>query len=157
MRSALRQILSDLGLAHSIGNDVLLIIPWLTAENEASTWIYPVNDILASDRSGPSDNLDVLVDLLRIMGRCATWDRFVNGGFDAGGSFVGTRAVPSNWGVSLGKARLLVFAETQAVHEQVAAVLEGLREAKAAATGRNATAAVAVPKCTPGSGRSRRP
>ena len=44
---------------------------------------------------------------------------------------------------------VLVFAQTQEVHEEVAALLDGLREAKAAAKGRDATAAVNVPKRTP--------
>ena len=134
LRSALRLMLHELGLAYVIQDGALVITSKGAAEKTLLTRTYPVADLVAAAGGGPPD-LEPLIDAIRTTIQPATWEA-------VGGP--GTLAAQST-----GNAPALVCTQTRDVHEEVAGLLIALREVKAAASGPDAQRPVDVPKRTP--------
>lgn len=116
LRSALNHVLRQLGLTWTIRNDVLLITTPPEGENLLHTKIYDVADlVVCRDEHGVLwDDYDTLIDVISRTIKPTSWD-FVGGP----GSIAGA---------SLGKAKVLVVAQTREVQEEVVALLADIRE-----------------------------
>ena len=134
LRSALRLMLHELGLAYTIQDGALVITSKGAAENMLVKRTYPVGNLAAAAGDGPPD-LEPLIDAIRTTIQPATWEA-------VGGP--GTLAAQST-----GNAQALVCEQTQAVHEEIAGLLIALREFKAAAGGPDGRRPVDVPKRGP--------
>ncbi|MDP1798694.1 MAG: hypothetical protein Q8K78_14465 [Planctomycetaceae bacterium] len=108
-RSTLRLMLKPLQLAFIVEDEVLKITNEAKAKEALATRVYPVPD-LASD----ADEIESVVEAIRIGVAASTWD--------AEGNHVGITGVA--------KSRSLVIRQTQAVHEEVEALLKNLRAAE---------------------------
>ncbi len=131
LRSALRLMLYELDLTYLVQDGVLLITTRETAENRLTTRIYLVTDLVATQ-----GDFQPLIDAIR-----ATIQPGAGREQRGPGSLVGQ---------STGHARVLVCTQAQDAHEKILDLLGALREVKAAAAkGRQATAALDVPKPGP--------
>lgn len=124
LASALKIVLRRLGLVHVVDGEILLI----TSEDEAltrlTTTVYPIGDLLTSSPTAtkqdedtaevPAYDMDSLIDVITSCVASDTW--VVNGGPEAE-----IRALQPG---------LLVIAQTQGVHEEIANLLSALRQAK---------------------------
>jgi hypothetical protein len=115
LRSGLRLMLGALDLTYIIKDEVLLITTPDKASNELVTKIYPVGD-LVTPRSGALGGKDFkpLIEAIRSTLAPTTWD-------EVGG--------PASI-VPLAQARSLIISHTDEVHDQVAHLLSGLRQAR---------------------------
>ena len=110
-------------LKYVVHNDVLLITTPERAESDEflTTKVYPVADLIYAegvedeDRSESAD-YDSLIDMITQTVQPKTWDANGGQGSIAPGSFNG--------------ADVLVFSQTQEVHEEVARLLEDIRVVK---------------------------
>ena len=141
LRSALRLMLRELGLAYVIEDEVLLITTTEAAESNLATVIYPVTDLVSipgrawEDDIGVPD-LDALKDTIHSTVAPTAWDTVGGPG--------------SITPISVGKARLLIISQTEEVHEEIAALLAGLREARRLTPGgKDACRPVSLHKRTP--------
>ena len=140
MRSALRLLLHELGLAYVIEDEVLLATTTEAAESKLAAVIYPVTDLVMTpgrdqDANGPPD-FEALAALIHSIVQPTTWD-------EVGGP--GSLA-----SASAGKAHLLIISQTQEVHEEIAVLLAGLRQAEASTPGsKDACRSISLRKRTP--------
>ncbi len=117
LRSVLRLILRPLQLTYDIRNGVLLITSQSEAENHLVVRIYPVRDLVSppDEPNAPFDHLDFdpLIDLINAVVAPPSWDT-------VGGPASGNVLPPG----------LLAFSQTIEVHDEIAALLDGLRKAR---------------------------
>jgi hypothetical protein len=115
LRAALRLMLGALDLTYVIKDEVLLITTPDKASNELVTRIYPVSD-LVTPRSATlgGEDFKPLIGVITETIRPTTWGKV--GG--PGSIF------------PLGQVRSLIVSQTDEVHEQVAQLLTGLRQAR---------------------------
>ena len=117
LRSALRLMLRELKLTYVVQDDTLLITTPETAESHLVTKVYPVADLVVpegmSQGEGQAD-FDSLIDTITSTVQPTTWDS------------VGGPGSISHLDTNLS----LVLSQTQEVHEEIAELLENLREAK---------------------------
>ena len=119
MRSALRLTLRELGMTYLIQDGTLLITTTEAAESKLTTRIYQVADLVEMyrDENGNVDtDFESLMDLIISTVQPTTWD-------DVGGPGSIARQ-------SMGNAKVLAISQTQAVHEEIAALLTRLREVR---------------------------
>lgn len=120
LRSALRLLLVTKQLTYVIRNEVLIITTPEVAETNLVTCVYDVRDVVSAfprsskTKGGKSAtaNFHPLIDAIVSCVHCETWSE--NGGGEAE-----IRPLPPG---------LLVISQTQAVHEQVAELLNAIRE-----------------------------
>ena len=117
LRRALRPMLHDLGLACVVEDEVLLVTTTEAAETKLNTVLYPVADLVTrrDEPGNPETDFDSLFNVIHSTVEPTTWDEV--GGPGSIAKF------------SAGKAHLLIISQTQEVHEEIAALLAGLREA----------------------------
>jgi hypothetical protein len=125
LEAALRLLLRPLDLTFDVADGVLSITTAEEAESRLRVKVYPVTD-LVSLRTGGED-VQWLVDLVTSSVCPITWDSVGGPGSIAG--------------LSLGRERALVVAQTFAVHEDVARLLRDLRSAAADGSARLSGAA----------------
>jgi hypothetical protein len=117
LRSTLRILLRPLQLTYVIRNGVLLITSQTEAENHQIVRIYPVRDLVSPPDvpNAAFDHLDFdpLIDLITAVVAPQTWDT-------VGGPGAGKILPPG----------LLAFSQTIEVHDEIAALLDGLRRAR---------------------------
>ncbi|HEY1785220.1 MAG TPA: DUF4974 domain-containing protein [Pirellulales bacterium] len=115
LRSALRSMLAALDLTYIIKDEVLLITTPDKASNELVLKIYPVGD-LATPRDGAlgGEDFKPLVDAIKSTLAPTTWD-------EVGG--------PCHI-AAIARTRSLIVSQTDEVHEQIAHLLAGLRQAR---------------------------
>ncbi len=110
-------MLRPLQLTYVIRNGVLLITSQTEAENQLVVRIYPVRDLVSppDEPNAPFDQLDFdpLIDLINALVAPASWDT-------VGGPGSGNPLPPG----------LLAFSQTVEVHDEIAALLEGLAQAR---------------------------
>ncbi len=106
-RSALRQLLGELKLGFVVKNRVLLVTSQDRAAKELVTVIYPVSDLVSAGNDFKS-----LVDTITATIRPKSWN-----------SKGGPGAV-----IAMESRNCLVVSQTQDVHEEIAELLEKLRE-----------------------------
>ena len=116
LRSALNLMLREHSLTWIIQDEVLMITTLEEADNQLSTRVYDVADLVVcrDDRDALWDDYDTLVEIITSPVKPTTWDSI--GG---PGSIVGN---------SLGTAKVLVVSQTRDVHEEIAALLAKIRE-----------------------------
>jgi hypothetical protein len=121
-----------------VRDDVLLITTPDEAANKLTTMVYPVADLVLPPGASSAEeaDFDSLIDLITTTIQPTTWDA-------VGGP--GT-IYPFENKLSL------VFSQTEEVHEEVANLLETLRNTKASAAG---TAPAPRPAISPGAKRTR--
>ena len=139
LKAALRLMLHEFGLAYVIEDEVLLITTTEAAEQREITVIYPVADLVVTGRDENGRDItdfESLMDLIYSTVDPTTWP-------DVGGP------MPLSH-FSVGKAHFLVIPQMQEVHEDIAAMLTGLREAKRAmAQGKDPNSPIYVPRRSP--------
>ncbi len=139
LRSALRLMLRELGLTYVIANEALYITTTEAAEAQLTTVIYPVADLVVTGQNANGNattDFDSLSSLILMTVNPNTWE-----------SMGAPASLPH---VFIGKAHLFVISQTQEAHEEIAAFLAGLREAKRAmAGGKDKYRPVYVPKRGP--------
>ncbi|MGD0897158.1 MAG: DUF4974 domain-containing protein [Thermoguttaceae bacterium] len=122
LRSALKLLLDEMGLKYVIRNGVLLITSPTRAESEEflTTKVYPVADLIypveGGEKTQANADYDSLIQTLTSTVQPKSWDQNGGQGSIAPGSFNG--------------ADVLVFSQTQEVHEEVARLLEDIRVVK---------------------------
>jgi hypothetical protein len=116
LRSVLNLMLRDLGLTWCIENEVLLITSPERADILLTTEIYDVADLVTCrDEKGELwEDYDQLVEMIISTVAPTTWDSVGGPGSIAPGTFA--------------SAKVLVIVQTDNVHEQIAALLEKIRE-----------------------------
>jgi hypothetical protein len=121
LRSALRLLLHDLDLTYVVDDGFLLITTSEVADNRLSTVVYPVEDLVTSlDKAGrPRVGYDGLIDVMTSTLKPPSWDQ-------VGGP--GSIAPMPNRGA-------LVISQTRQVHEEVAGLLDLIRQARRARPG----------------------
>jgi hypothetical protein len=110
LRSALRLMLKHLQLTYIIQDEVLVITTPEEAESQLITCVYDVRDLVAgaNDVGGPDALIDAIISSI-----CNdTWAE--NGGGEAVIEFL--------------KPGMLVISQTRAVHEEIRALLETIRD-----------------------------
>ena len=142
LKSALRLILHELDLQCAIHDGALLITTKEAAENMLVKRTYPVGDIMTAAGNSQPD-LNALIEMIQCTIQPTTWE-------DVGGP--GTVTAQST-----GKAKVLVCTQSREVHGEIAELLTGLHNVKAAASGRDATAVVDVPNRGPAERKIKRP
>lgn len=127
LRSALRHVLRDLDLTYVVQDECLLITAPEEAEARLLIHFYPVPDLVAArDAQGrPTTDFEPLVDLVTTAIAPSAWDEVGGPGSMAPGA--------------LRKARFLVVAQSQPVHEEIARLLADLRAVPARAERRAAS------------------
>jgi hypothetical protein len=112
LRSAMRLMLKQLGLTYVIANEVLMITTPEEAEDELTTCVYDVRDLLDGDvdKAGKA-----LIDAVASCVASETWA--AHGGGEAE--------------IRLLKPGLLVVSQTQSIHEDVRGLLAAIRELRA--------------------------
>jgi len=116
LRSALRLLLRDVGLTFTVRDGVVLITTREQAEASLSKEVYAVEDLVAASGQRGKSDFDALVDLITSTVEPASWD-------SVGG--------PGSISV-LASREALVVRQTFQAHEQIAALLDGLRKIRAA-------------------------
>lgn len=110
LRSALRLLLKQLQLTYVIENEVLTITTPEEAESRLLTCVYDVRDLI--DDAGAKHGVDSLRDAIVSCVATETWAE--NGGGEAD--------------IHMLPQRLFVISQTQAVHEEIRALLRAIRE-----------------------------
>ncbi len=115
LRSALRLMLRELGLTHTIQDEVLLITTFEEADTRMTTVVYPVADLVRfREKSGETwSDFDSLIDTITSAVRPTTYDEV------GGPGSVSPQSV--------GNTDTLVISQTQEVHREIAAFLKQLR------------------------------
>jgi hypothetical protein len=116
LRSALRLLLKNLNLTYIIQDEVLMITSPTNAEAQLLTCVYDVRDLVAgaNDVGGPDALIDAIISSI-----CNdTWAE--NGGGEAVIEFL--------------KPGMLVISQTRAVHEEIRALLETIRNVQKQST-----------------------
>ena len=123
LRSGLKLILRELDLTYAIRDEVLLITTPEEAESQLVTKAYPVGDLIRyRDEEGVEwADFDALIELITVTVAPTTW-------MDAGGA-------GSIEGASFNDSDLLIIAQTDDVHEEVAELLAMFRGLRAAERG----------------------
>lgn len=111
-KSALRLLLSELGLTTMIRNEVLLITSPDIADNHLLTITYDVTDLVVV-AEGEEPDFDSLIDMITKTIKPTTWD-----------GVGGTGSVQPYQSVGI---TAIVVSQTEDVHEQLAQVLADLR------------------------------
>jgi alpha-2-macroglobulin len=113
LRSALKLLLRDYDSTYMINNGVLMITTPEVAQGHLVIKVYPVQDLVTIPGESGLENADFdsLIDLIGCV-QPESWD--------ASGGPGSIKAFPNKYA--------LVISETQEVHEEVAALLEGLRK-----------------------------
>ncbi len=124
LRSALELILRPLKLTWAVHHEALLVTTPEEAQGMLTTRVYTVGDLVAgmgADRAEQDmkRELEDLVDVITATVAVKTWD------FSGG---TGSMAA-----ATVGDARVLIVSQSYRVHHELEALLEKLREAKAAA------------------------
>ncbi len=115
LRSALQLMLRELGLTHTIQDEVLLITTFEEAETHLTTVVYPVADLGFRDKSGETwIDFDSLIEMITSTVKPTTWD-------EVGGP--GTIAPQS-----IGNTHAIVVFQTQEVHRELVKVLKQIRK-----------------------------
>ena len=116
LRSALRLMLRELGLTYMIHNEVLLITTPEEAVARLLTEVYDVTDLVSvrDDNGRFWHDHDSLIKTISATVTPTTWD-------DVGGP-------GSISGITFGNTATLVISQTEAVHEQVVALLARIRQ-----------------------------
>ena len=116
LKSALRLMLRDLGLAYVIRDDVLLITTTDVADFTLTTKSYDVADLVVylDQHNVPSEDYEPLIDAIQSTVFPNNCDQ--NG------------RVGSIVGANFGTAKVLVVSQTYEVHGQIAELLKGIRE-----------------------------
>ena len=114
LRSGLRLLLRDLDLTYVVQDEVLLITTPEQAECRLDVRLYPVSDLIRR-LGGRRPDFDSLVDTITSIAYPDTWD-------EVGGP--GSIAP-----ITVGRAHVLVIAQTADVHQRVAQLLRRLRGA----------------------------
>ncbi|MCU0978437.1 MAG: outer membrane protein assembly factor BamD [Pirellulaceae bacterium] len=115
LRSALKNILRELGLTFEIRDEVLLITTPEEAESRLTTVAYPVTDLVGfRDSKGETwSDFDTLIDIITGTVAPQSWDTVGGPG--------------SVEGTSVRNTDVIILSQTQEVHEQIAELLERLR------------------------------
>jgi len=116
LRSSLNLMLKELSLAWLIKDEVLLITTPEEADNQLSTKLYEVADLVTcrDKHDAPWEDYDTLIDIITPTIKSTSWDC-------VGG-------VGSINGATLGTAKVLVVSQTREVHEEIADLLAKIRE-----------------------------
>ncbi len=116
LRSALNLMLRELSLTWTIEDEVLMITTPDEAEQQLSTKVYDVADLVVcrDEHDTVSDDYDSLIDSITSTIKPTTWD-----GVGGPGAVVGN---------SLGTAKVLIVSQTRAIHEEIADLLAKIRE-----------------------------
>ncbi len=139
LKAGLRLMLPELGLTYVIQDGVLLFTTKEAAESMLATRIYPLTGVVVTHRDEKGKDVadvDALIDVIHCTVYPTTWD-------EVGGP--GSLAQH----LSVGSVPVLVVSQTQAVHEEIAALLDRLYEAKQAAAGKDKDSPLHVFKPTP--------
>ena len=124
LKSGLRTILRDLNLTFIVQNEALWITTLTTADAVSEIRTYPVSDLLGGRPDSP--NYASLIIIITSTVEPATWDE--NGGPGSIQPFH--------------QNKLLVVAQTQQVHEELAELLRQLRQASPRETGNRRASAL---------------
>ena len=115
LHSALRSMLRPMGLSYIIRDESLVITTADSAQNELTTKVYPVSDLLTGPRRlARGNNFQQLIETITSTIGPTTWD-------EVGGP--GGIQQFSN-------ARSLVVSQTDEMHEQIGELLTALRQAR---------------------------
>ena len=115
LHSALRSMLRPMDLAYIIRDESLVITTPDRAQNELTTKVYPVGDLLAGPRRlAGGNNFQQLINMISSTVGPTTWDEV--GGPGSIQEFTNSRS--------------LVVSQTDEMHEQIGELLTALRQAR---------------------------
>ena len=116
LRSALNLMLRGLKLTWTIQDEVLMFTTPDEADQQLSTKVYDVADLVAcrDEHDALSDDYDSLIDIITSTIKPTTWDEVGGAG--------------SIQGNTLGTAKVLVVCQTYHVHSEIAELLAKIRE-----------------------------
>ena len=115
LHSALNLMLHELGLAFTLRHEVVFITTPEEEENILITKVYDVSDLVVcrDEHNVPWDDYDMLIEAITSTVKPTSWD------------CVGGPA--SMYGISLGKAKVLVVSQTYQEQQKTAALLAEIR------------------------------